>query len=219
MELDGSDILTGFRPCLRMDLGTILKYSFSGLALMLCVLLTATVVAGCGGGQPTERPAPTSDDGQPTQTFAAISSGYFHTCGLREDGSAVCWGDDELGQARPPEGETLAAVSSGWAHTCGLREDGSAVCWGGARNGAASPPEGETFAAVSSGGYHTCGLRKDDVAVCWGNDEFGQASPPEGEIFAAVSSGGAHTCGLREDGAVVCWGRDSVWDEGQASQP
>ena len=33
--------------------------------------------------------------------------------GLREDGSAVCWGNDEWGRATPPEGETFSAISSG----------------------------------------------------------------------------------------------------------
>ena len=71
-----------------------MKYSFSGLSLALCVLLTVAFVVGCGGEQPTEQPpaATTGGDGQPTVTFAAISSGFYRTCGLREDGSAVCWG-------------------------------------------------------------------------------------------------------------------------------
>ena len=52
------------------------------------------------GSQPTEQPAPTATTGsqpteQPTPTSAAaISSGLEHTCGLREDGSTVCWGND-----------------------------------------------------------------------------------------------------------------------------
>ena len=44
----------------------ILKYSFWGLALALCVLLTVALVVGCSGGQPTEQPTPTSGGGQPT---------------------------------------------------------------------------------------------------------------------------------------------------------
>ena len=159
----------------------------------------------------------------PPPVSAPISNGDYHTCALREDGSAVCWGSDDEGQASPPAGETFAALSSGDYHTCALREDGSAVCWGSDDEGQASPPTGETFAAISSGGSHTCALRADRTAVCWGYDEDdwgwddeGQASPPEGETFAALSSGYLHTCALREDGTAVCWGSDR---DGRASPP
>ena len=41
---------------------------------------------------------PPSDD-----TFVSVSSGAFHTCGLKEDGTAVCWGDDDFGQSTIPK--------------------------------------------------------------------------------------------------------------------
>ena len=129
----------------------------------------------------------------PPNKWMAISSGAFHTCALRLDGSAVCWGAQRgagggsnrtvgFGQAEPPADERFAAISSGRYHTCGLRADGSPVCWGIERGeragsigqagfGQTSPPAGETFTAISSGGFHTCGLRADGTAVCWGNND------------------------------------------------
>ena len=73
------------------------------------------------------------------ETFTDISSGHYHTCGLREDGSVACWGDNDYGAASPPEGETFTTISSGMGHTCGLREDGSARCWGDNSEGQSSP--------------------------------------------------------------------------------
>ena len=146
------------------------------------------------------------------ETEIAISSDGSHTCGLKVDGSAVCWGRNSHGQATPPVGETFATISSGGWHTCGLRADGSGVviCWGGRNEDRpVMPPAGETFATVSSGSHHTCGLRVDGSAVCWGWNRAGQASPPNGEVFTAISSGGFHTCGLRADGSPVCWGHFS----------
>ena len=144
-----------------------------------------------------------------TETQLSISSDGSHTCALKVDGSAVCWGRNSHGQATPPVGETFATISSGGWHTCGLRADGSGVviCWGGRNEDRpVTPPAGETFAAISSGSHHTCGLRVDGSAVCWGWNRGGQASPPNGEVFTAISSGGFHTCGLRADGSPVCWG-------------
>lgn len=117
------------------------------------------------------------------ERFASISSGWYHVCALRLDGTPVCWGNDELGQASPPGDERFAAVSSGGFHTCGLRSDGTPVCWGNDESGQASPPKGERFAAISSGAFHTCALRFDGAPVCWGDDYYGQASPPKGERF------------------------------------
>ena len=60
----------------------------------------------------------------------SISIGGTHNCGLRSDGTAVCWGSNSWGASSPPEGEMFRSIDSGWGHTCGLRPDGAAVCWG-----------------------------------------------------------------------------------------
>ena len=150
------------------------------------------------------------------ELLVSISSGGTHTCGLRPDGTFVCWGRNSRGQSSPPESELFTSISSGQAHTCGLRPDGTAVCWGLNDRGQSSPPEGEVFTSISSGWFHTCGLRQGETAVCWGGNGSGQSSPPEGEVFTYISSGGFHTCGLRPDGTAVCWG-DNSW--GQSSPP
>ena len=151
-----------------------------------------------------------------TERFTAISSSGSHTCALRQDGSAVCWGSNTYGQRTPPMGERFEAISSGSGHTCALRQDGSPVCWGDNEDGQATPPAGERFTAISSGGDHTCALRSDGSAVCWGDNQVDQATPPTGERFTSVSSGFQHACALRESGAPVCWGNN---DYGETSPP
>ena len=63
-----------------------------------------------------------------------MTAGGLHTCGLRPDGTAVCWGDDVDGQSEPPEG-LFTTLAAGLDHTCGLCPDGSVTCWGGNRFG------------------------------------------------------------------------------------
>ena len=89
-----------------------------------------------------------------------MGTGSFHTCALREDSSAICWGSNEYKQATPPGGP-FASINGGTVHTCGLRPNGSPVCWGNAAAGQASPPDGESFSAISTGSFHSCGLRHD----------------------------------------------------------
>ncbi len=184
---------------------------------------------------PTYTPTPTftptaSSTPTPTPTpippFVTVSSGAYHTCGLRTDSTIVCRGSYEfrstyINASFHQRGEELISISSGSAHSCALREDGNAVCWGVILGGKpisqSEPPKGERFEAVSSGrgDYgQTCGLRTDGVAICWG--QF-VSNPPEHERFVAISSGYKYSCGLRDDGFVVCWGEENY--EGQLTPP
>ena len=75
-------------------------------------------------------------------TFAAISAGWQHSCGVTTGGAAYCWGASEaLGSGMinteavtapvPVSGGlTFTALSSGWSHSCGLTTGGTAYCWG-----------------------------------------------------------------------------------------
>ena len=69
--------------------------------------------------RPTSEPLPTPSVSL-TSSLPAISSGWNYTCALRKDGSPVCWGDNEYGQAAPPSGERFVAISARFFHTCAL---------------------------------------------------------------------------------------------------
>ena len=150
-----------------------------------------------------------TDAGDKTPAFISVGAGERYTCGVRDDGTVECWGDDKYGQTTPPGG-TFASVSTGYEHACGVRDDGSVECWGSNQRwdglfvGQATPPGG-TFLSVSAGHEYTCGVRDDGSVECWGSNAHGRAWPPEG-AFASVSAGYKHTCGVRNDGSVECWG-------------
>ena len=61
--------------------------------------------------------------------FTSVAVGLSHLCGLRSDGTVICWGDNDRGQAEAPGGR-FTALTAGDASTCGLRPDGPIVCWG-----------------------------------------------------------------------------------------
>jgi alpha-tubulin suppressor-like RCC1 family protein len=153
----------------------------------------------------------------PTGTFASVSVGYAHACGLKADGTVACWGKDYCGQATPPAG-TFKSVSSGGCSTCGLRTDGTIACWGALSR---DVPSKGVFTTVSVGHNrgdddYLCALDTDGAIACWGSSVYHlPVSPPTGS-FASVSSGAGHACGVRADGLTACWGGNS---SGEASPP
>ena len=84
-------------------------------------------------------------------TFASISAGRVHTCGVTTGGAAYCWGRGEIGQLG-----------------------------NGATDNHAAPVavSGDlTFASISVGGFHTCGVTTEGAAYCWGEGESGRTRP------------------------------------------
>ena len=151
------------------------------------------------------------------ETFVSLSSSFYQICGLKEDGSVMCWGDGRRGFPLPDE--PLTAVSLSDEHICGLHQDGSAACWGSDRWRQSRPPDDERFVSISVGPEISCGLREDGAAVCWGRHKYGGVDVPPGEKFTYIDVGHRYACGLREDGAAVCWGTLLYHPLGDESQP
>jgi alpha-tubulin suppressor-like RCC1 family protein len=188
------------RSCNRMGRER-MRRTIAGLALLALTL--SSVLASA--------PITAADE----TGYLQVSAGGLHTCALRLDGTAVCWGGNSYGQATPPDG-TFMQISAGAYHTCGVRSNGAVECWGHNGAGQAVDKAGP-FTQVSAGGWHTCAVRQSNGTIaCWGagttnwneNMEFGQSMPPGGS-FIMVTAGDAHTCGVRTDGNLACWGEES----------
>ena len=62
--------------------------------------------------------------------IAAVSAGYYHTVGLKADGTVVAVGDNSFGQCDVSDWQNIVAVSAGCYHTVGLKSDGTVVAVG-----------------------------------------------------------------------------------------
>lgn len=146
-----------------------------------------------------------------TLRFTAITSGFFHSCGLDVGGRAWCWGDDEYRQlgtsapgqpcdgvstchARPVAVETalrFASIAAGTTHTCALTADGAAWCWGGGYGGAGILGDGQRRQSALP------------VAVAGGLR------------FRQLAVGVRATCGIALDDRAWCWGERGYVGDGR----
>ena len=137
-------------------------------------------------------------------TFTQITAGGAQTCGLAGDGTAWCWGRNDLGQLG---NGTIRDISAPALVTSALR-----------------------FTQLSAGGRHTCGLISGGAPYCWGDDGFGQLGNGERGLPApsttpipveptdlrltAITTGVTHSCGLDAGGRAWCWGSNVAGELG-----
>lgn len=164
-------------------------------------------------------------------TFARVSAGSGHTCGVTVAAFAYCWGDNEDGQlgngtsSEPGSftpspvagGLRFAQIEAGSAHTCGVTTDHVGYCWGfnnqgqvgdGTSGGDRVSPTpiagGLAFRLVVAGSNHSCGVTTADAAWCWGLNSVGQlgdGTTTASEVPVQVT-GGLSFAGLARTG--VC---------------
>ncbi|PYO28248.1 MAG: hypothetical protein DMD73_06370 [Gemmatimonadetes bacterium] len=95
-------------------------------------------------------------------SFASVSTGANHTCGVTAAGAAYCWGSNAAGQ--------LGDNAPGGPQQCGPAA-GTFPC-------SMTPVPvagGLSFASVTAGASYTCGLTTANVAYCWGENFGGQS--------------------------------------------
>lgn len=125
----------------------------------------------------------------------SVSAGYQHTCASFNNGSASCWGRNNLGQ-----------LGLGYSGTASMP---SAVQPIGMGSGVSH---------LSAGGHHACAVQMDGLR-CFGENGQGQLGIGTTELYVATptllsdstsfvetSSGSTLTCGRSSAGAISCWG-------------
>ena len=134
-------------------------------------------------------------------------------CGLKVDGSAWCWGDNDYGQMgngsvnsgvfgedyRVPSEVPLYRFRSIWAGEtmCGITLGGSTLCWGYADRGSLGNGTG--------GAPLSAQTTPVPVAV------------PDGVSFAAMSNASLGKCARTSTNEVFCWGDNRQYSLGTGS--
>ncbi|HMV65209.1 MAG TPA: hypothetical protein PKA64_00065, partial [Myxococcota bacterium] len=151
------------------------------------------------------------------RTAVDLAAGRLHTCALRDDGTVVCWGQNNYGQlgigdtnnfsdqagefgdafVAVPLGAAAVDVEAGWDHTCAILVTGQMKCWGRNQSG-----------QLGLGHVATIGDQPGEVAAAAAVDLGADRRP------TSMALGREHTCVTVHDGTVLCWGRNSSGEAG-----
>ena len=188
------------------------------------------------GGPSGDRTTPTSVSGG--GTWLQISVGGMHACGIQDDDTGWCWGNDDNGQlgngatigdqnspVAIAGGYSWKQISAGVVYTCGIQTDDSLWCWGWVGGDSPTLVDAGPWKYVAAGGWaiHTCAIKSDDTLWCWGVDDSGQlgngpvsgnqGSPypvAGGYTWKTVSVGANISCGITSANKLMCWGSNLV---------
>lgn len=142
-----------------------------------------------------------------------ISAGWNHTCAVRLDNTAWCWGQNSNGQLGIGSGSTFES-------------EPRPVAVSTPPPGAGTPLSG--VRSVAAGRASTCARITFDAAVCWGangSGELGNGTTTDSHFptapaafVATMDLGvGAEFACARNNGLVTCWGRNVQGQLGNSS--
>ena len=133
-----------------------------------------------------------------------ISSGFFHTVGLKTNGTVVAVGGiNASGEKNVTDWRHIIAIAVGDAFTLGLKADGTVVAVGGNQYGPCNISEWRDIIAIAAGSSHSIGLKADGTVVAVGENSGGCCNVSGWRDIIAVSAKGYRSFGIKSDGTVV----------------
>ena len=102
-----------------------------------------------------------------------IDVGFYHTVGLRSDGTVLACGRNEEGQCAVDSWRDITAVAAGAYHTVGLRSDGTVVACGRNTENQCDVGQWRDIVAVTASDWATFGLRRGGTLTACGYNAAG----------------------------------------------
>ena len=130
-----------------------------------------------------------------------LAVGFFHTLGLRADGSVLACGEDSDGQCQVGAWQNITAVAAGGYHSLGLRADGTVVAAGRSREGQCEVSGWTDVVQIAATDYASDGLCADGTVLSAGFDNAYALA--EWTDIRQLCAGSYGLAALRGDGSVL----------------
>ena len=129
-----------------------------------------------------------------------LAVGFYHTVGLKADGTVVAAGRNDEGQCDVSAWTQIQAVACGAYHTVGLKADGTVVAVGRNDEGQCDVGGWTGVVALACADYNTLALLSDGTVLSTGYQSFSELSGWRDVSFLAAGSYGA--VAISADGRV-----------------
>lgn len=131
----------------------------------------------------------------------ALAVGFYHTVGLKADGTVIAAGRNTEGQCETGAWTNITAVKAGAYHTAALKSDGTVVCCGRNMEKQCDTGEWTGITAIACTDYGTAGLKSDGTVVFTG---FENGTGVSGwQDVTAIGAGSYITLGIRNGGTLL----------------
>ena len=126
----------------------------------------------------------------------SIAVGFFHTVGLKNDGSVIACGNNEYGQCDTGSWKNITQIAAGGYHTVGLRSDGTVVACGDNQYGQCNVKDWKDVIQIKATDYNTAALLKDGTVVVCGYNKLTKVGGWSG--IDRICSGSYALCGINK---------------------
>jgi alpha-tubulin suppressor-like RCC1 family protein len=142
------------------------------------------------------------------QYIPMVAAGWYHTVGLKSDGTVVAVGVNYDGQCDVGGWTGIVQVAAGSYFTVGLKSNGTVVAVGSNDYGQCNVGGWGNITQVAAGAHHTVGLKSDGTVVAVGYNADGECDVSGWTDIDKVAAGPFHTVGVESGGTVVAVGHN-----------
>ena len=130
-----------------------------------------------------------------------LAVGFYHTQGLKEDGTVLACGDDSFGQCQVGAWSDVTAVAAGAWHSLGLRADGTVYACGRGDEGQCEVSGWTDVVQIAAADYASFGLCRDGSILYCGWNDYAPAA--DWADVTGICGGSYGLAALRSDGTVL----------------
>lgn len=130
----------------------------------------------------------------------AIATGFYHTVGLKKDGSVLSCGSNDRGQCDTGAWSNVVQIAAGGYHTAALLSDGTVVACGDNKYGQCNVGSWKDVIQIKATDYNTIALLKDGTVKTCGYNKLTQTQGWSG--IERICSGAYALCGIAMNGEL-----------------
>lgn len=131
----------------------------------------------------------------------SITVGFYHTVGLRQNGTVLACGRNEQGQCNTEGWKNAVMVAAGAYHTVALLSDGTVVACGDNSCGQCNVGGWKNVVQIAASDYNTAALLADGTVVTCGFNEWQQTA--NWNHMESICAGTYSLCGITMNGEMM----------------